>query len=409
MYFFFFSDLERLYNSEELDPEYSPKSLQNKVMFDIRLYFCRRGSENFKDMTKTTFKTDYDEQSKLWYVRKQRDENDKNHDENDSEIVTGYMPQIKFSKFCPVTSFDNYLSRLSDSDSLWQRPLPSASLSKNMTCYSREVIGKNPLSTFMSDLSKKCGLSRIYTNHSIRVTGCTILARNKCSNKQIMSVSGHKSLQSLAIYQRVSDSEKINMGTIISQTLTDPHALALLPPNQHSAIQSAPHIAPSATCTSIQDQGVEDNSDRLALLPPNQPLAIESAEATCSMVPSAACMVPSISGTCTSIQDQSAARNNTKTLAVLPPNQPSVIEPGPLAIPDYLDFDLAELLNDDFSIETETVTDTQSQKSANSNTMISVQKQRVVSTTSTSQRSPNLHIPSFSGCKIGNITINIQK
>jgi hypothetical protein len=42
----------------------------------------------------------------------------------------------------------------------------------------------------MSTLSKKTGLSQIYTNHSIRATGATILGRN-CSMAQIMAVTGH--------------------------------------------------------------------------------------------------------------------------------------------------------------------------------------------------------------------------
>jgi redox-regulated HSP33 family molecular chaperone len=38
----------------------------------------------------------------------------------------------------------------------------------------------------------KMYLSQIYTNHSIRATGATILGRN-CSMAQIMAVTGHKS------------------------------------------------------------------------------------------------------------------------------------------------------------------------------------------------------------------------
>ena len=52
-------------------------------------------------------------------------------------------------------------------------------------------------------------LSQIYTNHSIRATGATILGRN-CSMPmaQIMAVTGHKSASSVAVYQRVSSKEK---------------------------------------------------------------------------------------------------------------------------------------------------------------------------------------------------------
>lgn len=42
-------DLRQLYNSQLMDPDFSPISLQNKVQFDLRFYFCRRGNENIYD------------------------------------------------------------------------------------------------------------------------------------------------------------------------------------------------------------------------------------------------------------------------------------------------------------------------------------------------------------------------
>jgi hypothetical protein len=56
-------------------------------------------------------------------------------------------------------------------------------------------------------------LSQIYTNHSIRATGATILGRN-CSMAQIMAVTRHKSASSVAVYQRRSNLFK-NNGTAV--------------------------------------------------------------------------------------------------------------------------------------------------------------------------------------------------
>jgi hypothetical protein len=44
--------------------------------------------------------------------------------------------------------------------------------------FQKRPIAKGTLASFMSTLSKKTGLSQIYTNHSIRATGATILGRN---------------------------------------------------------------------------------------------------------------------------------------------------------------------------------------------------------------------------------------
>ena len=71
----------------------------------------------------------------------------------------------------------------------------------------------------MPSLSEKCELSKRYTNHSIRATGTTILSHQRFNPDQIMSVSGHKSVSSLSLYQHVGSPEKISMGKAIGEHL----------------------------------------------------------------------------------------------------------------------------------------------------------------------------------------------
>ena len=73
---------------------------------------------------------------------------------------------------------------------------------------------------FMSKLSKTAELSKIYTNHCVRVTGISILSRCRFNNKEVMSMSGHKSVQSLTVYQRVQDERKIEMGKVLSSAMS---------------------------------------------------------------------------------------------------------------------------------------------------------------------------------------------
>lgn len=65
---------------------------------------------------------------------------------------------------------------------------------------------------FMSDLSWKRNLDQIYTNHSIRATGATMLSKEMYGPSQTMAVAGHKYIQSLTVYPRVDKEEKIRMG-----------------------------------------------------------------------------------------------------------------------------------------------------------------------------------------------------
>ena len=80
----------------------------------------------------------------------------------------------------------------------------------------------------MSEFSKNVRLSQIYTNHSIRMTGITVLTDAKYFNAVIMSVSGYKSIQSLSFYQRTNTIKKISMGKTLSDSLK-PYANKALP------------------------------------------------------------------------------------------------------------------------------------------------------------------------------------
>ena len=96
-------------------------------------------------------------------------------------------------------------------------------------------------------------LSQIYTNHSIRATGATILGRN-CSMAHIMAVTGHKSASSVAVYQRVSSKEKQVMGDIIISSVRgeQPSQLSSIkPPHSTSRLQLMPPTQNSSSSTSL--------------------------------------------------------------------------------------------------------------------------------------------------------------
>ena len=140
-----------------------------------------------------------------WHIIKVKDKLTKNHWDLEN-IVSGVMPENKTDELCPVKSFKKYIEHLNPNyNFMWQYPLKKNQPDNPNVWYSRRNIGKNTLATFMSEVSKNCKLSRIYINHSIRVTGCTVLTRCQFSSSEIMSVSGHKGIQSLTIYQKTHE------------------------------------------------------------------------------------------------------------------------------------------------------------------------------------------------------------
>ena len=94
-------------------------------------------------------------------------------------------------------------------------------------------------------LSKKCDLSQTYTNHSIRATGATILAKNSYCHSQIMAITGHKSVSSLALHQRVDDDDKFRMGKTLTRSIINETAKTLeLACTTSTKALPAPNILP---------------------------------------------------------------------------------------------------------------------------------------------------------------------
>ena len=122
----FVSDRVKLYGSQFMDPDRNRYTLQNKVQFDIRFFFCRRRAENMDKMTKSMFEIIHDHQLDYDYVMKVEDEATKNHRETDQPIETNYIPENKTDKMCPVRSFRMYIQHLHPKNNyLWQTPNPN--------------------------------------------------------------------------------------------------------------------------------------------------------------------------------------------------------------------------------------------------------------------------------------------
>ena len=185
-----------------MDPNKSPDYLRRKVQFDLRLYFCSRGMENTKTMKKDHFKLIYHNPSESWAIIKSTDELIKNHHDIDQQ-VSGLMPETKGDPSCPVQSYCIHTDHLNpDNKFLCPLSLKNVDMINDEVWFGKPKNGKNPLAKFMTEVSKNCELSKIYTNHCIRVTSISMHTRMRFSTSEIMSVSGHKSVQSIAIYQK---------------------------------------------------------------------------------------------------------------------------------------------------------------------------------------------------------------
>ena len=119
------------------------------------------------------------------------------------------------------------------------------------------------LGSFMTDVSKECELSIMYTNHSIRATGISVLTRQNFTNSQIMAVSGHKSVQSLAIYQKTAQKEKLEMANVLFQSVTRPEdqikRLTLKEIQGPQQLKALPPVPASNAVALIPEEKQEEN------------------------------------------------------------------------------------------------------------------------------------------------------
>ena len=379
----------------------SPALLQEKVQFDIRFYFCRRGAENMHKMTKDTFEVKQSPEGER-YICQVKDELNKNHQENCKESYSGYMPEKRGSNDCPVQSFMMYLQHLHpDCESLWARP--KADFSSDIWYYNRPV-GAVLLGKFMKDISVKYGLSKMYTNHSIRVTSASILTRKKYSFSQIKEITGHKSVSSLAIYQRVSDNEKMEMGKCLGNTtshLEQPSTSTGLP---------RPRPGPKAKLTDPALQ-VPTTKESVPVAVNLSPQELEDIETMLTSAPLEVVVAqPTSQHRPTKPQPKPQACQASTLASGLPSSSQypqSPVSSGSGLQP--IDFNLSPYLRD---LEVDPECELQSQQLTIQSSVVDNQgrhhhSRQMVQHTRVSPR-PTVH-PLFAGCTIHNLTVNINK
>lgn len=213
------ADITKLYESGLFNINH-PETLQNKVFFEVMLFFCRRGRQNLRQLQKDDFHIGTDTAG-VKYVYKAKDELTKNHRENDEAQETQAMFAIG-GPFCPVLAFEKYVSHLNPKNEyLFQRPSRSFNPS-NDKWYDNMVVGQRTLGDKMKTLSKAAKLSYSYTNHSIRATAITILDECGFEARHIMAVSGHRSENSIRSYAtRTSLSTKRKMSETLSTSISN--------------------------------------------------------------------------------------------------------------------------------------------------------------------------------------------
>ena len=156
-------DVKKMYGSKCLS-SLNPCALQRKVFFELILHFGRRGRGALRSLQRSDILILKDEQGKEYATLENY------QGASAKELKHFKLMYATGTDTCPVASLKLYLSKLNKKcEALFQRPLlisPESAQSWYRCC----PLGVNTLSRMMLTISEECGLSKRYTNHSIRAT-----------------------------------------------------------------------------------------------------------------------------------------------------------------------------------------------------------------------------------------------
>lgn len=187
--------------------------------FHLCFFFGRRGREGWASMTKDTFQVQQDTEGHK-YVAMNQTETTKNHQGGHRQKDADYSDQRMYGPGVDILVF--YKSKLNPScQRLFQKPLVAYTLDGYW--YKNEPIGKNTLASMMQAISKKAGLSTVYTCHSVRASTITTLFRAGVSTQSIVAITKHKNTTSLGHYiSDLSTGQKRECSGVLSSALSVP-------------------------------------------------------------------------------------------------------------------------------------------------------------------------------------------
>ena len=216
-------DLQKLKYHPVLSPS-TPLGLLRNVWFHTTLYWCRRGREVQRNLTSSSFKFLKDENNRP-YATMTHDESTKNHPGGVGVVESfekeGRLYQTTDDPSDGFNALQFYISKLNpECTAFFQYPKRKWSPSDSIW-YENRPLGIQKLSTMMKEMSEAAGLSKEYTNHSVRATAITLWSNAGLSNRHIMAISGHRNEQSLRSYNaRPSSAQLQHSSDVLSNALS---------------------------------------------------------------------------------------------------------------------------------------------------------------------------------------------
>ena len=199
-----------------------PQKLQDEILFLLVYHFGFRGREWLRSLERSSVVISVNNDEKIVdLLRTTKEKNVKvGNEKSVKQIIMAEIPDN--SSICPVAAMELYLSKISKLPGNALFPKHKIKWTQEEWYCKAENLGKNSLNDFMKNISKRARLSKLYTNHSIRPTVVTTLKRQGFSDEACMAVTGHKTKENVARYDKRSPNERMTIleKKTISKALT---------------------------------------------------------------------------------------------------------------------------------------------------------------------------------------------
>lgn len=139
-----------------------------------------------------------------------------------------------------------YLSKLpkeaKEKDVFYLTPLPKKPSDVTKPWYTLSPVGKNRLNGMLKEMCAEAGLTKGFSNHSLRVYETTTLFQSKVPEKLIQMHTGHKSLDTLRAYEQTSELQPIDVSHLVYNANTPNDICSNITPSDNytsSKVQSS--------------------------------------------------------------------------------------------------------------------------------------------------------------------------
>ena len=189
----------------------NPKSLLDTMLYLCGVHFALRSGEEHRSLRLSQFELiqpKHGSTTGSFIYTENYSKNNQGgllHRKVQPKCVTCYANDSDPNR-CLVRLFQTYLRhRPADNQNFYLTPLQKP---KGDIWYTNMPVGHNTLSRIVTKLCNKAGIPGYKTNHSLRVTSATRLFQSGIDEQLIMSHTGHRSVDGVRSYKRVSNEQK---------------------------------------------------------------------------------------------------------------------------------------------------------------------------------------------------------